>query len=152
MAESDVHGPIDFVLLEFEAERMHGRAAEELLRLVDQGTIRLYDVLFLGKSNEGEVFALDLAETAAAAGPGFDTLAGASSGLLQSDDITEAGSALRPGTVAALIVYENAWAIPFVGAAREAGGELVAGARLPAADVMAALDSLDAADQTTISR
>lgn len=151
MPETDVHGPIDFVLLEFQSDRMRGRAAEEMLRLVDSGTIRLYDVLFLGKSEEGEVYALDLADVAAQEA-GFDTLAGARSGLLQSDDLAEAGAALEPGRVAALIVYENTWAIPFVAAARDAGGELVAAARIPAADVMAALDRLDAAEHTTVQR
>ena len=53
---------------------------------------------------------------------------------------------LHAGTLAALLVYENTWAIPFVAAAREAGGELVAGARIPAQDVMDALDALEAAD------
>ncbi len=53
---------------------------------------------------------------------------------------------LEPGKLAVLIVYENAWAVPFVAAAMESGGELIAGARIPAADVMAALDALEAAE------
>jgi hypothetical protein len=142
MTATDVHGPVDFVLLEFQANRMEGKAAEELARLVDAGTIRLFDILFVAKDAEGEVFGLDLAAEAMAAS-GFDDLAGARAGLLSDDDMREAGQALQPGTVAALIVYENTWAIPFVAAAREAGGELVAGARIPAADVMATLDELE---------
>jgi hypothetical protein len=142
MTERDVHGPVDFVLLEFQADRMEGRAAVELLRLVDAGTIALYDVLFVAKNAEGEVFALDLAAEVLA-GEGFTDLAGARTGLLSDDDMQEAGQALQPGTVAALVVYENTWAIPFVAAAREAGGELVAAARIPADDVMAMLDVLE---------
>jgi hypothetical protein len=144
MTATDVHGPIDFVLLEFQADRMQGKAAEELIRLVDAGTIRLFDILFVGKNAEGEVFALDLAAEALA-DAGFTDLAGAQSGLLSDADMQEAGSALQAGTVAALIVYENTWAIPFVAAAREAGGELVAAARIPAEDVMATLDALEQA-------
>ena len=56
----------------------------------------------------------------------------------------EAAGALEPGKLAVLIVYENTWAVPFVAAAREAGGELIASARIPAPEVMAALDDLDA--------
>ena len=125
MTATDVHGPVDFVLLEFQADRMQGKAAEELIRLVDAGTIRLFDILFVGKDSTGDVYALDLAAEALA-DAGFGDLAGARSGLLSDDDVQEAGKALEPGTVAALIVYENTWAIPFVAAAREAGGELVA--------------------------
>jgi hypothetical protein len=142
MTATRVHGPVDFVLLEFQADRMEGRAAVELLRLVDAGTIALYDVLFVAKNAEGEVIALDLAAEVLA-GDGFADLAGAHTGLLSDDDMQEAGQALQPGTVAVLVVYENTWAIPFVAAAREAGGELVAAARIPADDVMATLDSLE---------
>jgi hypothetical protein len=58
----------------------------------------------------------------------------------------QAAEALEPGRLAALLVYENTWAIPFVAAARESGGELIAGARLPAQDVMDALDALESRD------
>ena len=66
MTATDVHGPVDFVLLEFEADRMKGKAADELIRLVDAGTIRLFDILFIGKDSTGEVFVLDLAAEALA--------------------------------------------------------------------------------------
>jgi hypothetical protein len=135
----DTHGPIDFVLLEFPGEKLTGRAGEELMRLVDDGTIHLLDLLVVGKSQDGDVVAMDLSEDDG----GFTLMAGARSGLLGDDDVAEATSALEPGKVAALIVYENAWAAPFVAAARESGGEMVASARIPAEDVMRALDELE---------
>ena len=69
---------------------------------------------------------------------------GASSGLLHDDDITQAGDVLEPGTSAALLVYENAWAAPFAGAVRRSGGQLVASGRIPVEDVLAALDAAEA--------
>jgi hypothetical protein len=68
---------------------------------------------------------------------------------LSEDDIAEAGGALEPGKLAVLIVYENTWAIPFVAAAMESGGELIAGARIPAQDVMDVLDALEQLELTT---
>jgi hypothetical protein len=144
-AQTEVHGPVDFVLLEFTGDRLTGRAAQELLNLVDRGIIRLYDVAILGKDADGEPYGLDLAEAARERLGGFADLGWTSSGLLSSEDLAEAATALEPGTLAALIVYENTWAIPFVAAARESGGELVAGARIPAQDVMDALDRLETA-------
>jgi hypothetical protein len=135
----DAHGPIDFVLLEFPGDRLTGRAGDELLKLVEAGTIHLLDLLVVGKSPDGDVFLLDLSEDAG----GFTLLTGARSGLIGDDDVAEAAAAIEPGRVAALIVYENAWAVPFVAAARESGGELVASARIPAVDVMRALDDLE---------
>ena len=79
---------------------------------------------------------------------GFVAFAGARSGLLGDDDIAEAGEMIKPGTAAALLVYENSWAIPFVAAARGAGGEVVSSARIPATVVMDVLDQLDATDPT----
>jgi hypothetical protein len=55
-----------------------------------------------------------------------------------------AAEAMKPGAVATPLVYENAWAVPFVAAARDAGGQLVASARIPGQDVMDALDALEA--------
>lgn len=139
----DVHGPVDFVLLEFSGNRLTGRAAEELLNLVERGIVHVYDVLIVGKDADGMPYALDLAEAAEEVG-GFAQLHGARSGILADEDLRQAAEVMEPGTLAALIVYENLWAIPFVAAARESGGELIAGGRIPAQDVMDALDALEA--------
>jgi hypothetical protein len=146
MTESDVHGPVDFVLLEFPEDRLTGRAADELLSLVDRGIINVYDVLVVGKDKDGTVYGVDFAEVAPEQLGGFSQLAGARIGLLTDEDMHLAAEAMEPGRLATLIVYENTWAIPFVAAARESGGELIAGARLPAQDVMDALDALESRD------
>jgi len=143
MTTGDVHGPIDFILIEFSADRLTGGAAEALLDLVDKGIIALYDVLVVGKTDDGSAYALDLAEDVEQVG-GFADLAGVRSGLLTDEEMHEAAATMQPGTLAVLIVYENTWAVPFVAAAMDAGGELIAGARIPAPAVMEALDALDA--------
>jgi hypothetical protein len=143
MTTGDVHGPIDFVLIEFSADRLTGGAAQALLDLVDKGIVALYDVLVVGKADDGSVYALDLAEDMDQLG-GFADLAWVRSGLLTDEEMHEAAATMQPGTLAVLIVYENTWAVPFVAAARESGGELIAGARIPAQDVIDALDALEA--------
>jgi hypothetical protein len=143
MATADVHGPIDFLLIEFRGDRLTGTAAEALLDLVDREIITLYDVLVVGKADDGTVYALDLAEGLAEVG-GFGDLAWVRSGLLTDEEMHEAAGTMEPGTLAVLIVYENTWAVPFVRAATSAGGQLIAGARIPAQDVMDVLDALDA--------
>ena len=137
----DVHGPVDFVLLEFPGDRLTGEAAAALMDLVERGVIRLYDLMVISKNQDGSVDLLELGEQPGVGG--FALFAGARSGLLGDDDMREAAAAMEPGTVAALLVYENAWAIPFVAAARNSGGEVIASARIPAADIMAALETLE---------
>lgn len=141
----DVHGPIDFVLLEFATDNLTGEAGPALMDLVERGVIRLFDLLVVRKADDGSVDVLELTDPLAENG-GFAYFAGVSSGLLGDDDVRQAGEALSPGTVAALIVYENTWAAPFVAAVRNSGGELVASARIPASDLMEALDALDQTD------
>ena len=143
MTTGDVHGPIDFILIEFSADRLTGRAAEALLELVDKGIVALYDVLVVGKADDGSVYSLDLADDVDQVG-GYADLAGARSGLLTDEEMHEAAATMQPGTLAVLIVYENTWAVPFVAAAMASGGELIAGARIPAPLVMDALDALEA--------
>lgn len=140
MADIEAHGPIDFVLLEFSDDGPLDGPAAALLELVEAGIVRLYDLAVLRKAADSSFEALEI-------GPDtrFAQFAGARSGLLSEDDFVVAADAMAPGTVATLIVYENAWAIPFVSAARRAGGEMIATTRIPAQDVMDVLDELESA-------
>lgn len=142
---ADVHGPIDFVLIEFPNDRLDGRAGEALLDLVDRGIVRIYDLLVVQKAEDGTVSGLDVTDLSADQLGSFGVFVGAQTGLLGDDDIREAGNALEPGTTAAMVVYENTWAIPFVAAALDAGAQVVASQRIPASVVMEALDALESA-------
>ncbi len=138
MPDRDAHGPIDFVLLEFSGDQPLDAPAAALLDLVDAGTIRLYDIAVLRTASDGTFEAVEIGAAGA-----LGALAGAQSGLLNDEDLAMAAGAMQPGMTAALIVYENSWAGDFVAAARDAGGEMVATARIPAQDVIDALDSLE---------
>ena len=143
---TDVHGPIDFLLLEFAADKMTGAAASALLDLVERDVVRIYDLLVIRKEDDGSFSGIDVTDLSADDVGGFVAFAGARSGIVGDEDVSEAAAAIEPGTAAALIVYENRWAVPFVAAARDAGAQVVASARIPANVVMDVLDELDAAD------
>jgi len=145
VTDEQAHGPIDFLLLEFPGDRLTGEAGAALFDLVEAGTVRILDLLVVSKAADGTVAGINIEDLDADHLGSFTAFVGAESGLLSSDDVTEAGGALEPGTYAALIVYENTWAIPFVAAARAAGAEVVATARIPADVVIEALDAADAA-------
>lgn len=144
MSASTPHGPVDFLLVEFPDDEPLDAVADELLALVEQGTIRLYDLLVARKEADGTVTVVELQDVTAEGPAGFAIFSGARSGLLGDDDLDEAGAVMEPGSVAALLVYENAWAVPFVAAALDAGGQPVATMRIPATDIIEALDELDA--------
>ncbi|HET7455568.1 MAG TPA: DUF6325 family protein [Solirubrobacterales bacterium] len=143
MAEAAEVGPIDYLLIEWKGRQPNGEVAPVVIDLVDRGLIRILDVVFVTKDEDGNVAVLELADL----GGEVTELAvfeGASSGLLGDDDVAQAGDVLEPGTSAALLVFENTWAAPFVSAVRRSGGELVASGRIPAEDVLAALDAAEA--------
>jgi hypothetical protein len=136
-------GPIDFVLLEFPDQEPTGEVAGALLDLVEEGTIRLYDILAVRKAADGQISGFEVGDLDGDGSLDFAVFAGARSGLLGDDDIAEAAAAMEPGTIAVLIVYENTWAAPFVSAALNHGGQMIASARIPVADIIDALDMLE---------
>jgi Family of unknown function (DUF6325) len=144
MPDVETHGPIDFLLLEFPGESPTGAAGDALRDLVERGLVRIYDLLLIRKSEDGAISGVELTDVSQEGMGGFTAFAGARSGLLTDDDLREASDAMKPGTAAALVVYENTWAIPFVRAALDAGAELIASERIPGPVVMEALDALEA--------
>jgi Family of unknown function (DUF6325) len=144
MTGPDVHGPIDFVVLEFPPGADLSDTAKTLIDVLDQGTVRLYDLMVVRKDENGSCSVVDLAATPDGAVASFAVFAGARSGLLDTDDVGDVADVLEPGATAAVLVYENAWAVPFVAAARAVGGQLVASARLTAQQIMDALDAVEA--------
>jgi hypothetical protein len=145
--DHDVVGPVDFLLLEFDpGSNLDGSAAAALLDLVDRGLVTVLDLLVIQKEADGSFTGIDIEGLSADAVGGIVAFAGARSGLLGDDDLAEAAAALEPGTVGALIVYENTWSRPFVAAVQHTGGQVVASARIPADTVNEALELLDALD------
>ena len=105
-------GPIDYVLIEWPDRQPDGSAVPHLVDLVDRGIIRLLDLTFITKGEDGSVAAMEIADLGEGAEE-FAVFEGASSGLLTDEDTDEAAGALEPGTSAALLVFENRWAAPF---------------------------------------
>jgi len=135
-------GPIDYMVIEWPREQPTGEAVPLILDLVDRGIIRILDVAFLGKDENGSVFAVEIPEL----DPAFAAFIGASSGLIRGEDLAEAAEVLEPGTSAAVLVWENLWAAPVAVALRRSGAQLVANGRIPVQALIAALDAAEAAD------
>jgi hypothetical protein len=142
--ELEEMGPIDYVVIEWPGKQPSGEAAPLLVDLVDRGIIRVLDLTFIAKGEDGSVAAVEFSEVAGQV-PELEVLDGAASGLVGDDDIAAAGEALEPGTSAALLVYENSWAGPFAAAVRRGGGQLVANGRIPVQGLLAALDAAEKA-------
>ena len=104
-----------------------------------RGLVRVIDLLFVYKESDGTVGSIELGDLGPELEPSFVDLDGQlGGGLLGAEDVEEVADGMEPGNSVATVVVENLWVVPFVNAVRNAGGELVDQARVPA-DVVAAL-------------
>jgi hypothetical protein len=133
-------GPIDYIVVEFPGNKMTGEGFPILLDLVDQGIIRILDLVFVTKDADGNIAGIAIADLDGDGELDLAVFEGVSSGLLGDDDIAEAGTALEPNSSAGILVYENLWAAPFATALRRGGAQLVASGRIPVQAILAALD------------
>jgi hypothetical protein len=137
-------GPIDIVVIAYPANApMTGEAVPLVLDLVERGIIRILDVLFVMKNEDGTFSGFEAQDLDARGVGDFKEFEGASSGLLGDEDAATASQALEPGSAAVMIVYENRWAAPFAAAVRRNGGVVIDNQRIPVQDLMDALDAVE---------
>jgi len=140
----DELGPVDYLVVEFPAGQQNftGEGAAELLRLHDAGIIRIMDLIIIGKAEDGTVMAQELGdlEDLGELGRIEEQLAE----TLAEEDVETFGAVMEPGSIGAVLVYENLWAAPFASALRHAGGQLIANGRIPIQALIAAIEADEA--------
>lgn len=124
-------GPVDYAIIAFPGNRFRGEIAPAIADLVDDGTIRIIDIAFVGKDEEGNTIAMELTELDPDVQEGLEKLGIEVGGLFPEEDLMDIADGLEPNTSAALLLWENVWARNVVQAMRDAGGVLVAFERLP---------------------
>jgi hypothetical protein len=134
-------GPIDYLIVEFPEKREPGSALPLLLDLVDSGIVRILDLVIIRRELDDSIVRVNLADLS----PVLAVFDGASSGLLDQHDVDNAAEAIDRDSAAALLVYENRWAAPFVRALRNEGAQLIDTGRIPLDAVLAQLDATEPA-------
>lgn len=143
MTEERAMGPISYLIVEFPGSKMTGEGFPALVDLVDQGVIRILDLVFVTKDTEGSVRALELTDIDGDGRLDLAVFEGVSSGVLDASDVDDAGSVLEPGSSAGILLFENCWATRFTQALRAGGGELVAAGYVPIDALAASLDATE---------
>ena len=136
-------GPIDYVLIEFPGSQFNGQIAPSILELVDSETIRLLDLVFVHKTEDGDIETLELTDVAPAEAGDLAAAEVGYAGLLADEDLEAAAAIVEPGSSALLLVWENTWAAPLATAIRESGGQLVSSGRIPVNAIISALEAAD---------
>lgn len=122
-------GPVEYIIVGFPGNEFNGKIAPELIALVESETVRILDLIFIGKDADGNVVSFEIDDLDALAG--FGDLDGEVGGLIGAEDIEFAAAQLEPNSSAALLIWEDVWAAPFARAVRDSGGVLLEGARIP---------------------
>jgi uncharacterized membrane protein len=137
-SEMEEIGPVDFMVVAFPGNKFRGEIAPAIAELVDAGTIRIIDIAFVGKDDEGNAVAMELTELDPDVQEGLEKAGVEVGGLLNEDDLMDVATGLEPNSSAALLVWENVWARKVAQAMRDADGVLVAFDRIPHEIVQAA--------------
>jgi hypothetical protein len=148
MSDNDIEiGPVDYLVVEWPpGKQPTGEGLNVLVDLTERGLIRVLDLAFVQKDQDGSINGLLLADLDSDGTLDLAEFEGASSGILGQSDFDEAGGALEPGASAAILVYENRWAAPFVAAVRRSGAQLVGSGRISVDDLLEALEQAEATE------
>jgi len=125
------YGPIDFIAIEFQTDQLAGEGMSALLELVENQIVRIIDLVIIMKDQDGEYQALEMEELAPDVLVVLDPLNVEVSGIIQMEDIELIAEAMENNTTAALMLYENLWAIKFGEAVTRSSGRMLMYDRIP---------------------
>lgn len=131
----DAYGPVSLVVISFPGNAFQGEIAPAIRDLVEAGTIRMLDIVFVAKDAEGNLRSLELGDLDDDVFGEIDVMASDVASMLGESDIAQIGEMLDPDSSAALLLFENSWATRFATAMRDANGQVMMNELIPAAMV-----------------
>ena len=117
--------PLEYALIGFKDPKFSGKIVPELLDLAQRGIVRIVDIVFIQKEEDGTVRTLELNDLDPVMYEMFVPLGEHVSSLFTTDDLLIAASKLPNNSAAVLFLWENLWTASLRQAIVDAGGELV---------------------------
>jgi hypothetical protein len=137
-------GPIEVAVIEFDGNHFKGEIASAIREAVDKGIVRIIDMVFISKDDEGTVHSIELDDIETAVAEAMSPLTDEVMGLLAEHDVSEIGDQLHKNSSTAMIVFEHVWLRRMREAIVNANGRVVVQERIPADVVERALAAQDA--------
>jgi len=131
MTEGKVMGPVDYLMVRFPGNKFSGKIAPELTRLEKKGIIRVIDLVFIMKEENGKLIIAETEHLEGEAGAAFNELSKNTREWFSEGDIEVIAATLPNNSSAALLLFENVWAIQFKEALLDADAELIDMGRIP---------------------
>ena len=155
-------GPVQMLIVGFQGDNFDGSIMKELDRLKEHDIVRLVDLLFVKKNDDGEIEVVQRSDLDAEEAQEFGAIVGALVGFGADDEegaefgaiagaaeledghlfddaaVWYLGDAIPEGTAAAVALLEHRWAIPLRDKIAQAGGITLSDAWIHPADLVAA--------------
>jgi hypothetical protein len=142
------YGPVDFLALDFKTDQLKGEILPELLELVKNKIVRVIDLVLIQKYSDGHHEAMEMQQLSPDLLTLINPLEVEISGLIQVEDITNVAEAMENGTNAAILLFENLWAVRFREAVLKANGRVIGYERIPFEVVDEALEIFTTAESS----
>ena len=137
-------GPLEYIVIGFAGNTFDGSIAREIEKVVENGTIRLVDVVFVGKDADGDAIILELDNKDDPRFAPFAGLLGDRMALLTPEDLEQVAAELPANTSGMVMLFEHRWAERIKEAMAAAGGFLVGRSVIPPEVLAAVSDELEA--------
>jgi uncharacterized membrane protein len=132
-------GPVEYIIIGFPENQFKGEIVPALADLVESGTVRILDLVFVTKDADGDVTSIEYEDL-----PGLGDIDGEVDGLVSEEDLEMIAEVLEPNSSGLMIVWEDVWASRLAAAIRGAGGVILSGERIPHDIVEAAFEGIPA--------
>ena len=150
-------GPVQLVVIELQNDKLQGQIARELTTLRDAGTVRILDLLFVAKQQDGTLITIEDTDLTGDQRMAYGAVIGGLLGLeageseedveidaeagalafadqtfgLSEEDIRDIASEIPRGKSALFILFEHHWAIGIKEALQQGGGVVRAQGLVP---------------------
>ena len=138
-------GPLEYLVVGFTGPQFDGSIAREIEKVVANKTIRLVDVVFVGKDAAGTSVILELDNKEDPRFAAFADLLGDRMALLTPEDLEQVAEDLPVNTAGMVMLFEHRWAEGIKDAMAAAGGFLITRAVVPPEVLEEVQAELDAA-------
>jgi hypothetical protein len=130
-----IMGPVDYLALMFPGNQFRGEIIPELKRLEQNGIIRVIDLVLVVRDPKGKITTIEAKNVGGKAGDAFSAFAAKTKEWFSQGDIDAIAGTLPNNCSAAILLFENTWAIPFKEALLRAGAELIDQGRIPSENI-----------------
>jgi uncharacterized membrane protein len=124
--------PLDYAIVGFRGNKFKGEIAPEIYRLADEGLIRIIDLVFISKDEQGQHTALELNDLSDEEYAQFVPLTEYIAPLFTPEDVDTLAAFVPAGNAAMIILWQNIWTEKLRRAVQNADGEILVHERVPA--------------------